>query len=70
MWAFAHGMTILELNGRFPPDADLDKAWHDGFRGLTTPHPINGLCTATLTLRFISELGMYARLSCCGIIAR
>src|SRR5262245_17902117 len=20
-WAFAHGMTILELNGRFPPDA-------------------------------------------------
>jgi AcrR family transcriptional regulator len=29
-WAFAHGMTILELNGRFPPDADLDAAWHRG----------------------------------------
>jgi AcrR family transcriptional regulator len=30
MWAFAHGMTILELNGRFPPGADLDAAWEQG----------------------------------------
>jgi len=29
-WAFAHGMTNLELNGRFPPDADLDAAWEHG----------------------------------------
>jgi len=29
-WAFAHGMTILELNGRFPPGADLDAAWAQG----------------------------------------
>ncbi|GAA1364045.1 TetR/AcrR family transcriptional regulator [Streptomyces beijiangensis] len=29
-WAFAHGMVILELTGRFPPDADLDKAWATG----------------------------------------
>lgn len=29
-WAFAHGMTILELNRRFPPDADLDAAWERG----------------------------------------
>lgn len=29
-WAFAHGMTILELNERFPPDADLDAAWKRG----------------------------------------
>ena len=29
-WAFAHGMTILELNNRFPPDADLDAAWERG----------------------------------------
>jgi AcrR family transcriptional regulator len=29
-WAFAHGMTNLELNGRFPPDADLDAAWSRG----------------------------------------
>jgi AcrR family transcriptional regulator len=29
-WAFAHGMTILELDCRFPPDADLDEAWNRG----------------------------------------
>ena len=29
-WAFAHGMTILELDRRFPPDADLDAAWQRG----------------------------------------
>ena len=33
-WAFAHGMTILELNGRFPPAADLDAAWRRGLAGL------------------------------------
>jgi AcrR family transcriptional regulator len=32
-WAFAHGMTILELNARFTPGADLDAAWR---RGLAT----------------------------------
>ena len=29
-WAFAHGMTILELDGRFPRNADLDAAWGVG----------------------------------------
>jgi AcrR family transcriptional regulator len=29
-FAFAHGMVILELNGRFPPAADLDAAWQRG----------------------------------------
>jgi len=33
LWAFAHGMTILELDGRFPPGADLDAAWARGLRG-------------------------------------
>jgi hypothetical protein len=28
-------MTILELDGRFPPDADLDAAWASGIAGLT-----------------------------------
>ena len=32
LWAFAHGMTILELDGRFPPGADLDAAWSRGLR--------------------------------------
>jgi AcrR family transcriptional regulator len=35
-WAFAHGMTILELDGRFPPDADLDAAWASGIAALTS----------------------------------
>ncbi len=26
-WAAAHGLAILELRGRFPPEADLDAAW-------------------------------------------
>ncbi|MGV9317246.1 TetR/AcrR family transcriptional regulator [Streptomyces sp. NPDC003691] len=30
VWAFAHGMVMLELDGRFPPDADLDTAWAVG----------------------------------------
>jgi AcrR family transcriptional regulator len=29
-WAFAHGMTILELDRRFPAHADLDAAWERG----------------------------------------
>jgi AcrR family transcriptional regulator len=33
-FAFAHGMTILELNNRFPPDADLDAAWTRGLGAL------------------------------------
>jgi AcrR family transcriptional regulator len=30
IWAFAHGMVILELNRRFPPSADLDTTWRKG----------------------------------------
>jgi len=30
MWTFAHGMVSLEIDGRFPPDADLDQAWRAG----------------------------------------
>ena len=33
-WAFSHGMTILELNDRFPADADLDAAWQRGLDAL------------------------------------
>jgi AcrR family transcriptional regulator len=29
-WAFAHGMSVLELTNRFPPGADLDAAWRAG----------------------------------------
>lgn len=30
LWAFAHGMVILELDGRFPPGSDLDRTWAEG----------------------------------------
>jgi AcrR family transcriptional regulator len=35
-WAFAHGMTNLELNGRFTPEADLDAAWNAGVAALNS----------------------------------
>ncbi|MGW3492916.1 TetR/AcrR family transcriptional regulator [Streptomyces sp. NPDC001020] len=36
IWAFAHGMVVLEIHGRFPGDADLAEAWN---RGLSALHP-------------------------------
>lgn len=33
-WALAHGLTSLELAGRFPPDADVAAAWHAGIAAL------------------------------------
>jgi AcrR family transcriptional regulator len=39
MFAFAHGMTILELNQRFPAGADLDAAWRLGLAGLQASSP-------------------------------
>lgn len=38
-FAFAHGMTILELNGRFPADADVDAAWERGLAALEAMIP-------------------------------
>ena len=34
VWAFAHGMTSLELADRFPSGADLDAAWRAGLAAL------------------------------------
>ncbi len=36
-WAFAHGMAILEADGRFPPGADLDAAWRCGIAAFRRP---------------------------------
>jgi len=33
-FGFAHGMIMLELDDRFPPDADIDAAWLAGTRAL------------------------------------
>lgn len=38
-WAFAHGMTILELNDRFGEGADLDAAWSRGMVALQAATP-------------------------------
>jgi AcrR family transcriptional regulator len=42
IWAFAHGMTMLELNGRFPPGPGPDELWESGLtalRALIEPVP-------------------------------
>jgi AcrR family transcriptional regulator len=30
LWSFAHGMVILELDGRYPDGSDLDRTWRAG----------------------------------------
>ena len=30
LWSFAHGMVILEIDGRFPDGSDLDRTWRAG----------------------------------------
>jgi AcrR family transcriptional regulator len=35
LWAFAHGMVILELDERYPPGSDLDATWAAGVRVFT-----------------------------------
>ncbi|HUY30028.1 MAG TPA: WHG domain-containing protein [Acidimicrobiales bacterium] len=30
LWSFAHGMVVLELDGRHPPGSDLDATWRAG----------------------------------------
>lgn len=27
LWSLAHGMVILEIDGRYPPGSDLDRTW-------------------------------------------
>ncbi len=36
IWAFAHGLTMLELNARFPPDANVDAAWERGLEAFAS----------------------------------
>ncbi|GIH91725.1 TetR/AcrR family transcriptional regulator [Planobispora siamensis] len=32
LWSFAHGMVILELDGRYPEGSDLELTWEEGAR--------------------------------------
>ena len=36
LWSFAHGMVILELDGRYPADSDLDRTWQAGESAFAT----------------------------------
>ncbi|MER5418463.1 TetR/AcrR family transcriptional regulator [Streptosporangium roseum] len=35
LWSFAHGMVILELDGRYPEGSDLDRTWSEGAHAFT-----------------------------------
>jgi AcrR family transcriptional regulator len=37
LWAFAHGMVILEIDGRFPPGSELDRTWAAGAAAFSAP---------------------------------
>jgi AcrR family transcriptional regulator len=37
LWSFAHGMVVLELDGRYPPGSDLDATWAAGARAFEGP---------------------------------
>ena len=35
VWSAAHGMVSLELDGRYPPDSDLDRTWAEAAAAFT-----------------------------------
>ncbi|MBB3037958.1 TetR/AcrR family transcriptional regulator [Hoyosella altamirensis] len=35
LWSFAHGMSILEIDNRYPPGSELDRTWERGIRAFT-----------------------------------
>lgn len=39
MWAFCHGMVMLELNERFPPGSDIEATWRRGIDALRALFP-------------------------------
>jgi AcrR family transcriptional regulator len=39
LWGLAHGLATLELDGRFPPGADVDAAWAAGVAAFAGPRP-------------------------------
>ncbi|SDI16390.1 WHG domain-containing protein [Sinosporangium album] len=39
LWSFAHGMVILELDGRYPEGSDLDRTWAEGARAFSPGRP-------------------------------
>jgi AcrR family transcriptional regulator len=37
VWGMAHGLVLLELDGRLPADADIDAAWQAGVHAFRLP---------------------------------
>ena len=50
LWAWAHGMVILELDGRFPDGSDLDRTWAAGAAAFA-PGPQSGGSSARAASR-------------------
>jgi AcrR family transcriptional regulator len=36
LWSLAHGMVILEIDGRYPPGSDLDRTWRAAAEAFAT----------------------------------
>ncbi|MFD9207839.1 TetR/AcrR family transcriptional regulator [Streptomyces sioyaensis] len=37
LWSYAHGMVVLELDGRYPDGSDLTRTWQAGARVFAAP---------------------------------
>jgi AcrR family transcriptional regulator len=37
LWSMAHGMVILEIDGRYPPHSDLDATWKEAAAAFHSP---------------------------------
>ena len=60
-FAFAHGMVMLELNNRFPENADLDQAWAvaiDAFSASTSPRRVQVSPDRSVSSRCECERGL------------
>lgn len=41
LWSFAHGMVILEVDGRYPDGSDLDRTWQAGASAFARGTPVS-----------------------------
>lgn len=41
LWSFAHGMVILEVDGRYPAGSDLDRTWQAGALAFASSAPVS-----------------------------
>jgi AcrR family transcriptional regulator len=42
LWSLAHGMVVLELDGRYPPGSDLDRTWAAAAAAFTPAPQVSG----------------------------